>query len=63
MNALRAVFIYEWKRSLTLGRMGLWLAMAAFPVMITILIRTLGDSEKHINNQSTEELSRNELPH
>ena len=49
MNALRAVFIYEWKRSLTLGRIGWWLAMAAFPVMITILIRTLGDSENQID--------------
>ncbi len=41
MNALRAVFIYEWKRSLTLGRIAWWFAMAAFPVMITILIRVL----------------------
>lgn len=47
MNPLRAVFVYEWKRSLTLGRMGWWCAMAAFPVMITILIRTLGDFEIH----------------
>lgn len=47
MNALRAVFVYEWKRSLTLGRVGWWYAMAAFPVMITILIRTLGDFELH----------------
>ena len=46
MNALRAVFIYEWKRSLTWGRIGWWCAMAAFPVMITILIRTLGDFEE-----------------
>lgn len=43
MNALRAVFVYEWKRSLTLARIAWWLAMAMFPVMITIMIRTLGD--------------------
>lgn len=47
MNALRAVFVYEWKRSLTFGRISWWFAMAAFPVMITILIRTLGDFEVH----------------
>ena len=45
MNALRAVFLYEWKRSLTLGRISWWFAMAAFPVIITVLIRTLGDFE------------------
>lgn len=45
MNALRAVFVYEWRRSLTLGRISWWFAMAAFPVMITVLIRTLGDFE------------------
>lgn len=45
MNALRAVFIYEWKRSLTLARIGWWFAMAAFPIMITILIRTLNVAE------------------
>ena len=45
MNALRAVFLYEWKRSLTLGRIAWWFTMAGFPVMITILIRTLGDVE------------------
>jgi len=41
VNALRAVFVHEWKRSLTLGRIAWWFAMAAFPVMITILIRVL----------------------
>lgn len=49
MNALRAVFVYEWKRSLTLARIGWWFAMAAFPVMITFLIRTLGDPENQID--------------
>ena len=46
MNSLRAVFVYEWKRTLTLGRIAWWFAMAAFPVMITILIRTLSDLER-----------------
>ena len=45
MNSLRAVFVYEWKRSLTVGRIAWWFAMAAFPVLMTILIRTLGDFE------------------
>jgi ABC-type transport system involved in multi-copper enzyme maturation permease subunit len=47
VNSLRAVFVYEWKRSLTAGRIAWWFAMAAFPVLITILIRTLGDFEDH----------------
>jgi len=47
VNSLRAVFVYEWKRSLTAGRIAWWFAMAAFPVLITILIRTLGDFENH----------------
>jgi len=45
VNSLRAVFVYEWKRSLTVGRIAWWFAMAAFPVLMTILIRTLGDFE------------------
>ena len=49
MNAMRAGFVYEWKRSLTLARLAWWLAMAAFPVMITILIRTLGEFENQID--------------
>lgn len=49
MTPLRAVFVYEWKRSLTLARTAWWFAMAAFPVMITILIRTLGDFENQID--------------
>ncbi|MDA1233142.1 MAG: hypothetical protein O2856_20450, partial [Planctomycetota bacterium] len=49
MNALRAVFVYEWKRSLTLGRIGWWYAMAAFPIMITILMRTIGDIEDDLD--------------
>jgi len=38
VNALRAVFLYEWKRSLTPGRIAWWFVMAAFPVAITLLI-------------------------
>ena len=49
MNALRAVFVYEWRRSLTLARVAWWFAMAMFPVMITIMIRTLGDFETPID--------------
>ena len=49
MSALRAVCVYEWKRSLTLVRIGWWLAMAAFPVMITILIRTLSDPQNQVS--------------
>jgi ABC-type transport system involved in multi-copper enzyme maturation permease subunit len=41
MNALRAVFMYEWKRSLTAGRIAWWLVMAAFPAVLTVLIRAI----------------------
>lgn len=53
MNSLRAVFVYEWKRSLTAGRIAWWFTMAAFPVLITVLIRTLGDFE-HQNDIATQ---------
>jgi len=43
VNSLRAVFLHEWKRSLTAGRIGWWLVMAAFPAMITVLIRSIPD--------------------
>ena len=49
MNALQAVFVYELKRSLTMGRMAWWFAMALFPVLVTILIRTLGDIQLRSN--------------
>lgn len=48
MNALRAVFFHEWKRSLTAGRIAWWLAMAAFPAVITILIRTIPGFERGV---------------
>lgn len=38
MNILRAVFVYEWKKSLTTGRLAWWLVMAVFPVLITALM-------------------------
>lgn len=41
MNQLRAVFFYEWKRSLTFGRIAWWVFMASFPIVITIMIRLL----------------------
>lgn len=39
MNQLLAVFFYEWRRTLRAGRVGWWLALAVFPVVITLLIR------------------------
>ena len=43
MNALRAVFVHEWRRSLTLGRIAWWVVMAAFPPVLTLLIRSIPD--------------------
>lgn len=40
MNSLLAVFRFEFRRILTPGRAVWWLLVAAFPVVITILIRT-----------------------
>ncbi len=39
MNALLAVFVYEWRRTLTAGRIAWWFVLAAFPVGLTLLIR------------------------
>ena len=41
MSALRAVFIHEWKRSLSPGRIAWWFVMAAFPIVITLLIASI----------------------
>ena len=48
MSALRAVFIYEWKRSLTFGRMIWWLIMAGFPCLITALLIWIQSTESAI---------------
>lgn len=45
MNQLRAVFFYEWKRSLTLGRLCWWAVLTAFPVLITLLVTSEADFE------------------
>lgn len=52
MNALRAVFMYEWKRSLTAGRLAWWFVMAAFPVAITLLILYVQHEEEEIPVQA-----------
>ena len=39
MGNVGAVFLFEWKRSLTLPRMAWWLVLAGFPVFIIGLIR------------------------
>ena len=39
MGNVGAVFMFEWKRSLTLPRMAWWLVLAGFPVFIIGLIR------------------------
>ncbi len=49
MNALRAVFIHEWRRSLTAGRIAWWLVMAAFPAVLTLLIRTIPGFERGVS--------------
>ncbi len=48
MNALRAVFVHEWRRSLTAGRIAWWVVMAAFPAVLTILLRTIPEFERGI---------------
>lgn len=39
-----AVFAFEWKRALTVPRMAWWVALAAFPVFIVTIVRTIGPS-------------------
>ena len=39
MGNVSAVFLFEWKRALTLPRMMWWGVLAAFPVFIVGLIR------------------------
>jgi hypothetical protein len=51
MNALRAVFLYEWKRSLTAGRFAWWFVMTAFPVVITLLTLSINNFEKGVVEQ------------
>lgn len=48
MNALRAVFLHEWKRSVTAGRVAWWCVMAVFPAVLTAMIRSIPDFERHI---------------
>jgi hypothetical protein len=43
VNALRAVYLHELKRSMTAGRVIWWFAMAAFPVLITLIIWMIDD--------------------
>ena len=51
MNALRAVFMHEWKRSLTAGRIVWWFVMAMFPAVLTILIRAIPGFERQIQGE------------
>lgn len=48
MNALSAVFAYEWRRSLTAGRVIWWILMSLFPITVSLLIRTLPDFERNV---------------
>ncbi len=48
MNALRAVFLHELRRSLTAGRIAWWFVMAVFPVFITALIRSVANFDTGI---------------
>ncbi|MDZ4657526.1 MAG: hypothetical protein SH868_08085 [Bythopirellula sp.] len=38
-SSVAAVFFFEWRRAFTLARMGWWLALALFPVLIISMIR------------------------
>jgi ABC-type transport system involved in multi-copper enzyme maturation permease subunit len=39
LSGIAAVFWFEWKRSLTLARLGWWLVLALFPALIVGMIR------------------------
>jgi len=52
VSALRAVFVYEWKRSLTFGRLVWWLVMAGFPGLITALLVWIQKTESEIPKES-----------
>ncbi len=39
LGKILAVFLFEWRRSLTLPRLSWWLALAMFPVLIVVLIQ------------------------
>lgn len=43
MNKLSAVFGYELRRSMTVGRMAWWVILAGFPILITQLVRYAND--------------------
>lgn len=51
MNQLLAVFTYEWKRTLTAGRMGWWLALTAFPAAIVLLLRCQAEFGRGMQQQ------------
>lgn len=40
-----AVFLFEWRRALTATRLAWWLALALFPVFITLLVRMTAVTE------------------
>jgi len=44
MGNVGAVFLFEWKRSLTIPRMAWWLVLAGFPVFIIGVIRLVANS-------------------
>jgi hypothetical protein len=52
VNALSAVFRFELRRSLTVGRMAWWFVLAGFPVLITILIVSANDFAEEVGNPS-----------
>lgn len=43
LSGIAAVFWFEWKRSLTLARLGWWLVLAIFPALIVGMIRSTVD--------------------
>ncbi|MFN9719418.1 MAG: ABC transporter permease subunit [Planctomycetota bacterium] len=49
MNSLAAVFLHEWRRSLTPGRIVWWLLMCLFPIAVSMLIRFRADVELDSN--------------
>lgn len=39
MGRIAAVFLFEWRRALTPGRLGWWVALSLFPAFLVVLIR------------------------
>ena len=58
MGNVGAVFLFEWRRSLTVPRMAWWLVLAGFPVFIIGLIRFTVDAASPASRSGVDEVPR-----